>query len=148
MRFYSERLVPGVWTFVATFLIVPGTVLVIFPINQMVAVISAAVLYLLCVTLLIATSPVVRVEKGQLNAGRAKISVNHLGKIEHYDGDDATQQRGPLLDARAHLVIRGWVSAIVRIELNDPQDPTPYWIISTRHPQQLADAIRQAQEQS
>ncbi len=147
MQIYSERLLPGFWTFFAALLIVPGTTLVLFPINQIVAVVAGVSLYVLCAVLLLASSPVITVEDGFLRAGRAQISVAHLGKIEKFDGQEATQQRGPLLDARAHLLIRGWVNTILRINLTDPNDPTPYWIISTRKPEQLANAITRAQEE-
>ena len=42
------------------------------------------------------------------------------------------------------LLIRGWVSPVVRIELSDPSDPTPYWIVSTRSPAALVAAIASA----
>jgi hypothetical protein len=32
----------------------------------------------------------------------------------------------------------------VEITLNDPDDPVPYWLVSTRYPQQLAAAQREA----
>jgi hypothetical protein len=42
---------------------------------------------------------------------------------------------------RAHLVIRGWVQPVVRVPIVDPEDPAPYWLVSTRHPKELAAAI-------
>jgi hypothetical protein len=27
------------------------------------------------------------------------------------------------------------------VDITDPADPTPYWLVSTRHPDQLADAV-------
>jgi hypothetical protein len=29
----------------------------------------------------------------------------------------------------------------VRVDLEDPLDPTPYWLLSTRRPQELAAAL-------
>jgi hypothetical protein len=29
----------------------------------------------------------------------------------------------------------------VRVEVVDPQDPTPYWLVSTRRPDDLARAL-------
>jgi hypothetical protein len=45
------------------------------------------------------------------------------------------------MDMRAWLLIRGYISPIVRIQITDPNDPAPYWIVSTRNPQKLAAAI-------
>jgi hypothetical protein len=36
---------------------------------------------------------------------------------------------------------RGWIRSLVRVELTDPDDPTPYWIFSVRHPEQLLTAL-------
>ncbi|HWJ84512.1 MAG TPA: DUF3093 family protein, partial [Cellulomonas sp.] len=35
-----------------------------------------------------------------------------------------------------------WIHAGVRIELVDPADPTPYWIVTSRRPDELAAALR------
>jgi hypothetical protein len=34
------------------------------------------------------------------------------------------------------------VGPAVRIEVVDPDDPTPYWVISTRRPEDLIAALR------
>ena len=48
---------------------------------------------------------------------------------------------GRQLDPAAYLVSRPWVSEHVLIVLDDPEDPTPYWLTATRHPERLAEAI-------
>jgi hypothetical protein len=30
----------------------------------------------------------------------------------------------------------------VRVDVADPDDPTPYWLVSSRHPDKLAEALR------
>jgi hypothetical protein len=39
------------------------------------------------------------------------------------------------------MLVRGWIPGVVRVELRDPEDPTPYWIVSSRRPQELAKAL-------
>ena len=87
------------------------------------------------------TSPRVEVVDGILTAGHARISVDQLGEVQCFEGAEATAERGPRMDMRAWLLLRGWISPIVRIEITDPNDPAPYWIVSTRNPQKLAAAI-------
>jgi hypothetical protein len=48
------------------------------------------------------------------------------------------------LDARAWLLIRGWITPVVKVDLTDPTDPTPYWIVSTRRPAEVVAAIAKA----
>jgi hypothetical protein len=33
---------------------------------------------------------------------------------------------------------------VVKVEVLDPDDPTPYWIVSTRNPAALIDAVARA----
>jgi len=42
---------------------------------------------------------------------------------------------------RAYLALRFWVKTGVKIELADPADPTPYWLISTKKGRELKENI-------
>lgn len=48
---------------------------------------------------------------------------------------------GRQLDPAAFLVTRPWVPDMVLLVLDDPEDPTPYWFVSTRNPEALRDAF-------
>ena len=39
------------------------------------------------------------------------------------------------------MVQRPWVSGAVQVIIDDPADPTPYWVVSSRDPVRLASAI-------
>lgn len=122
-------------------LVIPASLLVFLPISIGAGVATAVVLYGGCVTALVVTSPVISVSNEVIAAGRARLPVEFAGTPEVFLGSEATLERGQRLDARAWLVIRGWVSPIVKVPVTDPDDPTPYWIVSTRRPQELAAAI-------
>ncbi|MGI9207623.1 MAG: DUF3093 family protein, partial [Rhodococcus sp. (in: high G+C Gram-positive bacteria)] len=34
-----------------------------------------------------------------------------------------------------------WVGTMAMVVLDDPDDPTPYWLISTRRPAELLEAL-------
>jgi Protein of unknown function (DUF3093) len=144
MLIYRERLLPGPMIFVITALIIPASLLVFLPINMTVGVICAAVLYSACVVLLVIGSPRIEVTDSMLIAGRASLPLPNVGEATGFTGAAATVQRGPQLDARAWLVIRGWISPVVKVEVLDASDPTPYWIVSTRHPNDLVAALAKA----
>jgi len=141
---YREKLWPTPWVFVATALVIPASILVLVPISLFAGIVTAAVLYGGCVALLVASSPVVQVKDGILSAGRARITVDMLGEAEAFSGAAATDQRGPGLDARAWMLIRGWISPIVRVPIVDATDPAPYWLVSSRQPTKLAAAINES----
>lgn len=49
---------------------------------------------------------------------------------------------GRQLDPAAYVVHRAWVGPMVLLVLDDPDDPTPYWLISCRHPDRVLSALR------
>lgn len=83
----------------------------------------------------------VQVADGRLRAGRAEIPTTLLGAATPLDRAGTRRQAGVDADARAYLVLRPYVKCSVRVDLDDPADPTPYWLLSTRHPQALAAAL-------
>ncbi len=143
---YRERLWPAPWLFISTALVIPASLLVFLPINTTVGIIVAIVLYLGCVGLLLLGSPVVEVTDKQFVAGKARLPLELVGTVEGFSSDEARAQRGQNLDARAYLVIRGWVDPVVKVGVDDAADPTPYWLVSTRNPSAVADALATARQ--
>ncbi|MCU1513799.1 MAG: rane protein [Microbacteriaceae bacterium] len=146
MTIYRERLWASLWMFLATALVIPASLLVFLPINMTAGVIVAIVLYGGCVALLAWGSPVVEVTTESFMAGRARLPLAYVGLVSGYREEDATMERGQRLDARAWLLIRGWISPVIKVELLDPADPTPYWIVSTRHPEAIIAAVATARQ--
>jgi hypothetical protein len=91
--------------------------------------------------LLILSTPAIVVTDDSLTVGRASIERRFVGAVEAFRGPEATAERGTRLNALAYLCIRGWIDPVVRIEINDPSDPTPYWLTSTRRPEELVAAL-------
>jgi hypothetical protein len=83
----------------------------------------------------------IAVEDGRLLAGTAQIPVALLGPVVALDKEATRRVHGVEADARAFLMTRPYVSRAVRVPIEDPADPTPYWLVSTRHPRTLAAAI-------
>ena len=141
---YRERLVPGPGTVAACLLLLPAVLLVLLPFSVEWAVTTAIAVTAATIAGLVARAPVVSVEQGVLRAGRARIEVHLTGTAEAFRGEEARTARGTGLDARAWTVLRGWVDGVVRVPLLDPSDPAPYWLVSSRHPEQLVTALEQA----
>jgi hypothetical protein len=83
----------------------------------------------------------VEVDDQRLHAGRAEIDRTYLGTVEPLTGDDARNAFGRDCDPKAFLVLRSYISGAVRVQITDPADPAPYWVIATRHPDRLAAAL-------
>ena len=82
--------------------------------------------------------------KSETCAGRARIPVGLLGPVRELDAAQMRALRGPRADARAYLCQRGWIPAGVAVVIDDPADPAPYWLLSSRRPGRLAAALRTA----
>lgn len=78
---------------------------------------------------------------GTLRAGRAHIAAEHLGAAVALDAEQTRRAAGVEADARAYLLIRPYLKRAVKVEITDPADPAPYWLIGTRHPEELAKAL-------
>ncbi|MDT0346607.1 DUF3093 domain-containing protein [Streptomyces litchfieldiae] len=86
----------------------------------------------------------IRVVAGSLIAGQARIPVSALGEARALDADEARAWRTHRADARAHMLLRAYIPTAVRVEVSDPDDPTPYLYLSTRRPDRLAAALAAA----
>lgn len=93
------------------------------------------------VWVLLRTAPLVRVDERVLRAGRARLPRKHAGAITALDAATARRLRGVDADASAYLCVRSFVGPAVRVEVTDPADPHPYWLVSTRHPDRLLAAL-------
>ncbi|HQI66365.1 MAG TPA: DUF3093 family protein, partial [Rhodoglobus sp.] len=75
MTIYREKLWPAPWLFISTALVIPASLLVFLPINQLAGIIVAAVLYLAIIALLVMASPVIEVTDTQFIAGKARLPI-------------------------------------------------------------------------
>jgi hypothetical protein len=142
MKTYREVMRPASWLYVAAILIIPAIILVLAPINMLFGIILSVVVYAAIVILMIAKAPSIELSETQLRVGKASIARSELGAASAFSGSHAVEQRGTKLDGRAWLMFTGWVDPVVRIDIIDPEDPVPYWLISTRHPEEFVAALR------
>ncbi len=89
-------------------------------------------------------SALVRVDGDGLLAGRARLPLTAIGEVSALDAPATRALLGWEADPRAYLLLRGYLTTAVRVDVADPADPTPYWLLSTRHPQRLRDALHAA----
>ena len=78
----------------------------------------------------------------EFQAGRARIAVSYLADPRPLTGEEAWRAAGPGADARAYLLLRPYLREAVLVQVVDPADPVPYWLVSSRRPAQLAAALQ------
>jgi hypothetical protein len=84
----------------------------------------------------------IRVADGELQVGPAHIGLCHLGRVEVIPPAAKRRALGPDLDPAAFVRLTPWAGPLLRIELTDPHDPTPYWIFSVRRAGELAALLQ------
>jgi len=137
---YTETLrVPASWWVVGLLLVIAvwWAFFVAGPGN--VASIAAAVALAVVVTGLVRYgAATVSVEATGLRAGRAHLPWQHVGTATALEAEATRHALGVDADARAYLLIRPYVGCAVKVGVVDDRDPTPYWLISSRQPEELA----------
>ena len=140
---YHERLgVPLRWWVQGTMLVASLWLAVVVALPAVAAwAVTAVAMALLGLGLLSYGAARVTVRDGVFRAGRAHIDAAHLGRAVALDPEETRRTAGRDADARAYLLLRPYLKRAVRVQIADPRDPTPYWLVSTRHPEELARAL-------
>ena len=141
LAIYRERLYPSVSFSIALALSGPMVLLASLPFGTGLAI-ALGLLVPLGLNLIVQLlAPAITVADGQLVADRISIPVSALGEVTQLNKEEFSKALGPRADPRAQLMIRGYVPGGVKIEVTDPEDPTPYLLISSRNPEKLAVAL-------
>jgi hypothetical protein len=86
----------------------------------------------------------VSVDGETFRAGRAHIPLSYVGDVTPLDAEGVRRQAGVDADARAYLLLRPYLKRGVRVDITDPADPTPYWLVSCRRPDALVSSLEAA----
>ena len=138
---YSEWVLPKWTSFLPVLGIFPTLWLTFVPINDVLGTWLGISLTFVVVALKIAKSPRIRVTADQLEVANAKIERKFIRGAQAIGPDGVFAARGRDLDSRAWIYFQGSVDSLLRVELADPNDPTPYWLFSTRKPEVLKKAL-------
>ncbi|MFZ1362130.1 MAG: DUF3093 domain-containing protein [Candidatus Nanopelagicales bacterium] len=144
---YQERLIPPAWAWAVVWLLV-----FVFAwafkagLGWTAGIIVFVGVGLLATYGVYRSSPLIEVTADELKVGKAHIGWYYTGRVATLDPEATHITRTTGADPRAFHVMRPLTSnQAVTLELLDDEDPHPYWIVSTRQPLELAQAISRAQ---
>jgi hypothetical protein len=86
----------------------------------------------------------VAVVDDELQVDDARLPLQFVSDATVLTPDAKRDILGPYAEPYAFVIQRPWIGGAVQVHLDDPADPTPYWIVSSRHPDRLAAALRPA----
>lgn len=143
---FSERLRPSNWAWLiplsaATALALAYSV-ALGPVGALVTFIAV---FGIGAYILLRSFATVRVDDQVFRAGAARLPLAFAGRVRVLDEDAAARVRSSGADAQAYYLLRiGYSKRAVAVEVTDQRDPHPYWVVSTRRPEELASAIMEA----
>lgn len=78
----------------------------------------------------------------ELWAGQAHLPASVITRSAVVPTSAKSAGLGRQLDPAAFVLHRNWIGPMVLVVLNDPDDPTPYWMVSCRHPERVLAALQ------
>ncbi|MCT7659546.1 DUF3093 domain-containing protein [Mycobacterium deserti] len=78
----------------------------------------------------------------ELWVGAAHLPVSVVSRSAEVPRSAKSAALGRQLDPAAFVVHRAWVGPMVLLVLDDPDDPTPYWLVSCRRPDRVLAALK------
>ena len=137
MPTYRERLRPPVsWTVIA----LAGATLVAVSFQQEPALLLGLPLVALGVLALLSRD-VLRVQDDVLHVPGARAPVSAFGPAEVLDAAQLRERMGVRAQRDAWVAVKPWARQGLLLPVVDPEDDTPYWLLGTRRPVDLAVAV-------
>ena len=88
------------------------------------------------------TALTIEVDGEELRVGKAHIDLSYIGDCVDLDNEAIRRVRTRDADPRAYLAIRFWAPQGIQIVIDDINDSTPYWLISSNRGVELIKAIK------
>lgn len=85
----------------------------------------------------------IAVTAAELRVDDARLPLRYVADAVPVDSAGRRLLLGPGADPLAFVVQRPWIGGAVQVLLDDPADPTPYWVVSSRDPVRLAATVMQ-----
>jgi Protein of unknown function (DUF3093) len=146
MHSYRERLfAPPLWWVVGMLTMLTFGAIVWTGFDLLVTLAVFAALIILTAAFLVNWGrATIAVADGELRVGKDRLPLADVGQVRPLDEAHARALRGPRADPRAYVLIRPYLRLAVYVEVARPAADTPYWLLATRRPAELAAAIESA----
>jgi hypothetical protein len=139
---FKEVIRPPFWLISFIYFMLFSLVLAIWAaLGNNAAINAFAIAFVLGAVIIHLGTSTILVEDGELRIKRAHIPTKYLGDAEVIGKKDFSFARTRGADPAAYFATTFWISQGLKVEVKDDRDPTPYWLISTRRAQELAEAL-------
>ena len=139
---YREVLRPPLWLMLFIAFMLASLVLAIWAALDLRATLITAVISMVIILAVpILGAQRILLDAHELRVGRAHIEREFIGAVDEISTKDFLALRTRGANPAAYHALIFWVSRGVKVRIEDPRDPTPYWLISTKRGSELKRAL-------
>jgi len=143
---YQEKLSWSLWLWLfAIFMAGSFSLSIWAALGDRAAIIASAIEILLLLFAQNKSALEITVTKGWLLVGPAAIERAFIHNFKALSKSEYRRVRGVDGDPASYLQIRFWINTAIKIDLRDPKDRTPYWLVSTNRASELAKILNVAE---
>ena len=136
---FREVLRPPIWVLAFIYFLFLSVVLSVWAaFDNRATLITLAISTLALIWISFAMQTVITFDGQTLRIDKANIESQYLGKVTLLDKTEMRLLRTRDADPAAYLAIKFWEPSGIRIDLNDPRDKTPYWLITSKRGEEIA----------
>ena len=136
---FKEVLRPPIWVLAFIYFLFLSVVLSIWAVfDNRVTLATLVISTIALIWIAIAMKSEITFDGEILQIDKAKIERKYLGQVTVLDRAAMRLLRTRDADPAAYLAIKFWEPQGLRIDLNDPRDKTPYWLITSKRGEEIA----------
>ena len=136
---FKEVLRPPIWVLAFIYFLFLSIVLSIWAVfDNRVTFATLAISTIALIWIAIAMKSEITFDGDILRIDQAKIERKYLGQVTVLDRTAMRLLRTRDADPAAYLAIKFWEPKGLRIDLNDPRDKTPYWLVTSKRGEEIA----------
>ena len=136
---FKEVLRPPIWVLAFIYFLLLSLVIALWAaFDNTVAFTSFVAATIAIIYIAYAMRSTITFDGEELRIDRAHIESKYLGKVTILDSDAMRLLRTRDADPASYLAIKFWTPTGIKIEVIDPRDPTPYWLITSKRGEEIA----------
>jgi hypothetical protein len=136
---FREVLRPPIWLLAFIYFLFLSIVLSVWAVfDTRITLATLAISTIALIWIAIAMKTEITFDGEMLRIDKAKIERKYLGQVRVLDRSAMRLMRTRDADPAAYLAIKFWEPQGLRVDLNDPRDKTPYWLITSKRGEEIA----------
>jgi hypothetical protein len=140
---FREVLRPPIWVLAFIYFLFISVVISVWAaLDNRATLVTLAISTIALIWISIAMTSEITFDGNLFKIDKANIEIKYLGKVTVLDKTAMRLLRTRDADPAAYLAIKFWEPKGLRIDLNDPRDKTPYWLITSKRGEEIAALLK------